>query len=458
MQHRYLPMTDADKAEMLADLGVESVEELFSSIPTNLRYDILQSDLKTSMSETDLLAYFQEKAEQNQHMKNMTSFLGAGVYDHFIPIVVDNVISRPEFYTAYTPYQPEISQGELQAIFEFQTMISELTGMDLANSSMYDGATALAEAAQLSAYHTKKRNVIVSGAVHPESREVLMTYSGGDAFDVVLAPHANGVTDRAALEPLLDENTACLIVQSPSFYGQIEDLEALAEKAKAVGALFIVSSNPLSLGVLKPPGEAGADIVVGDVQPFGIPAQYGGPHCGFFAAKKAFMRKMPGRLVGETLDENGERGYVLTLQTREQHIRRDKATSNICSNHALFALASSVAMSALGKQGVAEMAQQNIRHAQYAKNTFASAGIPIVYEGPFFNEFVIDTKISASVVNRHLLKQGIIGGFDLARANTEDAGKMLICVTELKKRDDIDKLVRYVKEAITHEETAIPSV
>ncbi|NGP43585.1 aminomethyl-transferring glycine dehydrogenase subunit GcvPA [Bacillaceae bacterium SIJ1] len=453
MKHRYLPMTEADQAEMLTALGLEDAESLFASVPTHLRYQIRQSHLAESMSEADVLTYFQNKANENAHTNSYTSFLGAGVYDHYIPTIVDHVISRSEFYTAYTPYQPEMSQGELQAIFEFQTMIAELTGMDLANSSMYDGATAMAEAAQLAASHKRRRKVIVSETVHPESIEVLHTYSGGGNFDVVQVEKKQGVTDLSLLTEVVDNETACVIVQSPNFYGQLEDLEALSNAAKAAGALFVVSANPLSLGVLTPPGDFGADIVVGDVQPFGIPAQYGGPHCGFFAVKKTFMRKIPGRIVGETVDENGQRGYVLTLQTREQHIRRDKATSNICSNHALFALASSVAMSVLGKQGIQEMAEQNIRHAHYAKKAFKEAGVQVVYDGPFFNEFVIDTECLAADVVKKLMDKRILGGFDLGRTSDDEKSHLLVCVTESRKREEIDELVRLVKEVMTHGKT-----
>ena len=300
----------------------------------------------------------QKNASTNQY----TSFLGAGVYDHFMPSVVDHVISRSEFYTAYTPYQPEISQGELQAIFEFQTMICELTNMEVANSSLYDGGTALGEAVNLSYGQTRRTKVIVSETVHPEYREVIKTYGKGFKLEIVEIGEKDGKTDLDALEKALDENTACCVIQYPNFYGQIEPLEEINNIIKQQKkTMFITSCNPLALGYLTPPGDFGADIVVGDTQVFGIPQQYGGPHCGFFATTKKLMRKVPGRLVGETVDENGIRGYVLTLQAREQHIRRDKATSNICSNQALYALASSVAMTALGKNGIHQMAQLNMQ-------------------------------------------------------------------------------------------------
>ncbi len=368
MLHRYLPMTEEDKKEMLQTIGVQTIDELFSDIPESVRF---KGDLKIkeAKSESELLKELSQMASKNANLKEYASFLGAGVYDHYAPVIVDHVISRSEFYTAYTPYQPEISQGELQAIFEFQTMICELTGMDVANSSMYDGGTALAEAAMLAAGHTRKKKILVSSAVHPESRAVLETYAKGQHLEVVEINHKDGVTDLDVLQSEVDDTVACVIVQYPNFFGQVEKLADIEKIVHQQKSLFIVSSNPLSLGALTPPGKFGADIVIGDAQPFGIPTQFGGPHCGYFATTKAFMRKIPGRLVGQTVDSDGKRGFVLTLQAREQHIRRDKATSNICSNQALNALAASVAMTALGKQGVKEMARQNISKAQYAKTS-----------------------------------------------------------------------------------------
>ncbi len=316
-----------------------------------------------------------------------------------------------EFYTAYTPYQPEISQGELQAIFEFQTMIAELTGMDVANSSMYDGGTALAEAATLSAGHTRKKKIVVSEAVHPESRQVIDSYGRGQHLEIVTVPHKDGLTDLQALEEAIDADTASVIVQYPNFFGQVEPL---ADIRKIIDtqpkAMMVVSSNPLALGFLTPPGSFGADIVVGDTQVFGIPAQFGGPHCGYFASSAKLMRKLPGRLVGQTKDEEGRRGFVLTLQAREQHIRRDKATSNICSNQALNALASSVAMSALGKKGVAEMAHLNIQKAHYMKKQLEAHGLKVIFQGAFFNELVIQVDDDADALNDYLVTQGFIGG------------------------------------------------
>ena len=441
MLHRYLPMTEEDKQQMLQTIGVQSIDELFSDIPESVRFQG-EYNIKPAKSEPELMKELMALAEKNADMKTHTSFLGAGVYDHYIPTIVDHVISRSEFYTAYTPYQPEISQGELQAIFEFQTMICELTGMDVANSSMYDGGTALAEAALLSAAHTKKKKVLLSSAVHPEYRDVVKTYAKGPGLEVVEIPYKNGVTDVDALQKEMNEDVACVIVQYPNFFGQIEPLKDIEPIAHAHKGMFVVASNPLALGVLTPPGQFGADIVVGDAQSFGIPTQFGGPHCGYFAVKSALMRKIPGRLVGQTTDEEGRRGFVLTLQAREQHIRRDKATSNICSNQALNALAASVAMTALGKNGVKEMATMNIQKAHYAKEAFVNHGFDVVFTGPFFNEFVIRMNKPIAEVNKKLLEKGIIGGYDLGRDYPELQNCMLIAVTELRTKEEIDTLVK----------------
>ena len=441
MLHRYLPMTEEDKQQMLQTIGVQSIDELFSDIPESVRFQG-EYNIKPAKSEPELMKELMELAAKNVDMKTYTSFLGAGVYDHYIPTIVDHVISRSEFYTAYTPYQPEISQGELQAIFEFQTMICELTGMDVANSSMYDGGTSLAEAALLSAAHTKRKKVLLSNAVHPEYRDVVKTYAKGPGLEVVEIPYKNGVTDVDALQKEMNEDVACFIVQYPNFFGQIEPLKEIEPIAHAHKGMFVVASNPLALGVLTPPGQFGADIVVGDAQPFGIPTQFGGPHCGYFAVKSALMRKIPGRLVGQTTDEEGRRGFVLTLQAREQHIRRDKATSNICSNQALNALAASVAMTALGKNGVKEMATMNIQKAHYAKEAFVNNGLHVVFTGPFFNELVVRMNKPVAEINKKLLEKRIIGGYDLGRDYPELQNCMLIAVTELRTKEEIDTLVK----------------
>lgn len=442
MKHRYIPMTEADRKEMLNTIGVSSVDELFEAIPEEVRF---KGDykIKEAKSESALTKELMKLAAKNADTTRYASFLGAGVYDHYKPIIVDHVISRSEFYTAYTPYQPEFSQGELQAIFEFQTMICELTGMEIANSSMYDGGTALAEAAMLAAGHTKRKKILVSETVHPEAIDTVKTYAMGQSVEVVSVPQKDGATDMEQLKVLLDDSVAAVLVQYPNFFGQIEDIKKMGELTHDVKALFVVSSNPLALGILTPPGELGADIAVGDVQPFGVPEAFGGPHIGYFAVTKKLMRKLPGRLVGETVDEDGKRGYVLTLQAREQHIRRDKATSNICSNQALIALASSVAMTGLGKVGTQEMAYQNIAKTHYAKEAFEKAGFTVKAKQAHFNEIVVDLKVSVKEVNAYLFEREIIGGYDLGLKFDTLKNHTLIAVTEQRTKEEIDALVEY---------------
>jgi glycine dehydrogenase subunit 1 len=443
MTFRYLPMTEQDKKEMLEAIGIEAVDELFSDIPEEVQFNG-RLNIKEAKSESALTKELFKLANQNVNLKTHASFLGAGVYDHYIPSIVDHVISRSEFYTAYTPYQPEISQGELQAIFEFQTMICELTGMDVANSSMYDGGTALAEAAMLACGQTRRKTILISEAVHPEYREVVKTYARGQRHQVVEIPLNNGVTSTEQIKELMSNDVAAVIIQYPNFFGRIEPLKDFAAIAHEYKSLFVVSCNPVALGILTPPGNLGADIVTGDAQPFGIPTSFGGPHCGFFAVSKKLMRKIPGRLVGQTVDEDGRRGFVLTLQAREQHIRREKATSNICSNQALNALAASVAMSSLGKKGIREMAVKNVQKANYAKKQFKEKGFDIVYDGPIFNEFVLKVDKPISQLSQHLLEKGFIAGYDLGKLDEKLHGHMLVCVTEVRTKEEIDQFVEEV--------------
>ena len=430
---------------MLQTIGAKSIGELFGDVPSDI---LLNRDLNIAESEaeTTLLRRLNRIASKNITKETHTSFLGAGVYDHYAPSVVDAMISRSEFYTAYTPYQPEISQGELQAIFEFQTLICELTDMDVANSSMYDGMTSFAEACILAFSQTKKNKIVVSKGLHYQALQVLHTYAKTrKEFEVVEIDLDGTVTDLKKLEAAVDDETAAVAVQYPNFYGSIEDLEKIHSFIEDKKALFIVYANPLALGLLTPPGSFGADIVVGDTQPFGIPAQFGGPHCGYFATTKKLMRKVPGRLVGQTQDDEGNRGFVLTLQAREQHIRRDKATSNICSNQALNALASSIAMSALGKQGIYDIAVQNIEHANYAKQQFIKKGFEVL-DGTSFNEFVVKFDKPIQQVNEELVKYNIIGGFDLGVVSDDFKNHMLIAVTELRTKDEIDTFVEKAGE------------
>ncbi|HGZ6315580.1 TPA: aminomethyl-transferring glycine dehydrogenase subunit GcvPA [Staphylococcus aureus] len=445
MSHRYIPLTEKDKQEMLQTIGAKSIGELFGDVPSDI---LLNRDLNIAEgeAETTLLRRLNRIASKNITKETHTSFLGADVYDHYAPSVVDAMISRSEFYTAYTPYQPEISQGELQAIFEFQTLICELTDMDVANSSMYDGMTSFAEACILAFSQTKKNKIVVSKGLHYQALQVLHTYAKTrKEFEVVEIDLDGTVTDLKKLEAAVDDETAAVAVQYPNFYGSIEDLEKIHSFIEDKKALFIVYANPLALGLLTPPGSFGADIVVGDTQPFGIPAQFGGPHCGYFATTKKLMRKVPGRLVGQTQDDEGNRGFVLTLQAREQHIRRDKATSNICSNQALNALASSIAMSALGKQGIYDIAVQNIEHANYAKQQFIKKGFEVL-DGTSFNEFVVKFDKPIQQVNEELVKYNIIGGFDLGVVSDDFKNHMLIAVTELRTKDEIDTFVEKAGE------------
>ncbi|MCQ6278459.1 aminomethyl-transferring glycine dehydrogenase subunit GcvPA [Bacillus sp. EB600] len=444
--YRYLPDTEQDKKEMLDFLGMSSIEELFADIPSELR---LKGELAIPEADPEpvLLKKMNKLAARNLNADQYPTFLGAGTYDHYIPSVVDHMISRSEFYTAYTPYQPEISQGELQAIFEFQTMVSELTGMDLANSSMYDGFTSLAEAASLAVASTRRSKVVISQAVHPESRAVLNTVAKGHGYSVEEVSLAVDVTDLEQLKAQVDKGTAAVVVQYPNFFGSIEDLTEIKKIAAANGAVFIVSSNPLALALLQAPGKLGADIVVGDMQPLGIPMSFGGPHCGYFAVNKKFMRKIPGRIVGQTTDEKGQRGFVLTLQAREQHIRRDKATSNICSNQALNALASSICMSALGKNGIREMAQQNIEKADYMAKSLQNKGFNVLNKSAFFNEFVVELPRPIKEVNTKLLESGFIGGYDLG-IDYGFENQMLIAVTEQRTKEEIDQFVEAVEAVV----------
>jgi len=443
-------MTEQDQQEMLDTIGVSSLEDLFKDIPEEIRF---KGDLPVSpgLNEYALTTHLSELAAKNANTDQYASFLGAGIYDHHIPSVINHVVSRSEFYTAYTPYQPEISQGELQAIFEFQSYICELTGMAVANASMYDGATALAEAGSLASAATKRKQLLVSSTVHPEARQVVRTYAKGLGLDVVEVPSANGVTNLAELAEAVSDQTAAVLVQSPNFFGAIEDLAAIGDLIHASKGLMVVSTNPISLGILEAPGKLGADIVVGDAQPLGISSSLGGPTCGFFAVSQDHMRRMPGRIVGQTVDRNGKRGFVLTLQAREQHIRREKATSNICSNQALLALCASVYLSVMGKQGMVEVGQLNLQKSHYAARRLGSiSGVSMPFTSPYFNEFVIKLPEGTRVaeVNAKLLQKGILGGYDLGRAYSELEGHMLIAVTERRTKEQIDQFAQALEGCI----------
>lgn len=442
----YMPNTADQRDQLLARIGIQSIEELFKDIPESVKLKT-KLDVPGGMAEHDLVRRVKGLATRNGNLEEYTSYLGAGAYEHFIPSYVDHLLQRSEFYTAYTPYQPEISQGTLMAIYEFQTLVCELTGMDVANASMYDGASALAEAALMSCDATRRKKVLVPTTIHPEYREVLQTYLPPRGVEMIEIPSKDGVVDLEALEKSLGKDVAGVLLQSPNFFGVIEKAEQIGRLAHDQGALFVMSVNPVSLGILKSPGELGADIVAGEGQPFGNPVNYGGPYLGYLATRDKYVRRMPGRIVGATVDKNGKKGYVLTLQAREQHIRREKATSNICSNEALCALAFTIHLSGLGKKGLKEMANLNLQKAHYAAQEIAKLpGMRLAYAQPFFHEFVIKTELSPSKINQELLKDKIVGGLDLSRFYPELDHHLLFCVTETKSKGDIDQLVARLGE------------
>ncbi len=449
----YIPNSDADRAEMLRAIGVERIEDLFRDVPAAYRYPSLQ--LPPPISEWEALQELRALSEENVDLAHAACFLGAGAYHHFIPSVVDFVISRSEFYTSYTAYQPEISQGNLQATYEYQTMICALTGMEVANASHYDGATSTAEAVimALNVHRGGRRKVVISPAVHPQYRQVVRTYTQGMGLTILGDDRlGNGPEELVAL---CDEETACVVVQSPDFFGRVwspDRLQWLADQAHDRGALLVVVANPIALGVLKPPGACGADIVVGEGQALGNSLSFGGPYLGFFACRREHVRRSSGRLVGETVDLEGRRGFVLTLNTREQHIRRAKATSNICTNQALNALAAAVYMAALGRQGLRRVAELCYHKAHYAAARIADLPGYALWSSDFFHEFVVRCPRPVEEINRYLLEEwGIIGGYDLGRDYPEMAGHMLLCVTEVNSREDIDDLVAALQEVAEEE-------
>lgn len=441
---RYISNTQEQQVEMLRDLGLKSIEDLFFDIPENLRLN-RNLDLPPELSEMDLLKLMGSMAKKNSNLEEYICFLGAGAYDHFVPSVIDHLLSRQEFYTAYTPYQAEISQGTLQAIFEYQTMICELTGMDVANASMYDGASALAEAGLMACQATNRDEILIARSVHPESRDVMATYSQFRNIKVIEVGYADGQVDLEELASKLTPNTAVVIVQSPNFFGIIEQLKEIGELAHANKSLFVVFADPISLALLKSPGELGADIVVGEGQALGNPISFGGPYLGFFATREEFMRRMPGRVVGQTKDKFGKRGFVLTLQTREQHIRREKATSNICSNQALNALATTIYLTLLGKEGLKEVASLCLQKSHYAYNQLIAGGnFSPQFKAPFFKEFVVRSQRPINELNSILWDEKIIGGYDLGKAYPEVQEGWLIAVTEKRSRQEIDRLIEAV--------------
>jgi glycine dehydrogenase subunit 1 len=444
----YIPHTEADRKAMLEAIGIEHIEDLFGDVPEQYRFPSLA--LPDPMSPMEVAWELESLAEANLPGGKTAIFLGAGAYNHYSPPVVNHVLLRGEFLTAYTPYQPEVSQGTLQAIYEYQSMICALTGMEVSNASHYDGATSLAEAAILAInqLHGKRKRIILSPAIHPEYRAVLRTYTQGMGVEVVGDErHNNTFADLAAL---LDDNTAVLAVQYPDFFGQFEDLSGLAQKAHVAGGLFCVVADPIALGLLMPPGWMGADVVVGEGQSLGIPLSFGGPYLGFFATREEYVRKMAGRLVGETVDTNGRTGYVLTLSTREQHIRRERASSNICTNQGLMALAAAVYLSVMGKHGLRNVAELCYHKAHFAADLIDQIdGYSVDRSRPFFKEFAVRCPRPVAEINDHLYEEwGIVGGYDLGLAYPERAGQMLIAVTEMNTRDEIEDLASGLQEAV----------
>lgn len=438
----YVPHSDTERQEMLESLGVKSIEELFEVVPQHVRFPELK--LPKALSELEATRLMSKLGGQNQNLNDHPCFLGAGAYRHYVPSVVGHMAGRSEFFTAYTPYQPEVSQGTLQVIYEFQTMMGEIFAMDVSNASMYDGASALAEAAIMAENVTGRRKIIMPRSIHPDSRAVVKTYTEPQGIEIVEFDTIEEAVNA------LDDKTAALLVQQPDFFGQVHELQALADAAHAKKALFVVSAYPMALGLLKPPGECGADIAVGEGQPFGMRPTFGGPYVGIFTCRTEYVRHLPGRIVGQTLDKEGKRGYVLTLQTREQHIRREKATSNICTNEGLIALIVTIYLSAMGKQGLRQVAEQCYHKAHYAADQISKLdGYELAFSGPYFNEFVIRCTGQRSVakVEAAFREAGIIGGYPLSKVYPEYADSLLFCCTETNTREEIDALVELLGKA-----------
>lgn len=437
----YIPHTSEDEKQMLESIGLNSIDELFSDIPEDIALK-RGLNLAPSKSELEVSDYLTKLSQKNKSINDLTCFLGAGAYDHYIPSIVDHIISRSEFYTSYTPYQPEISQGTLQYIFEYQTLICNLTGMEVSNASLYDGGTAITEAALMVASVAKKDEIIISKTVNPEARRVLKTYAHAQGFKVIEVDMKDGVTDLEELEKTISNDTGAVVVQSPNFFGIIEDLKSTSDivhKSKKAG--IIASVDPISLGILKKPGDLGVDVVVGEGQGMGIPLSFGGPYLGFMATTKKYMRKLPGRIVGQTEDMDGKRSFVLTLTAREQHIRREKATSNICSNQGLNTLAATVYMVTLGKEGLREVALQSTKKAHYALEKLTKTGkYRLLFDKPFFKEFAIKSDVDPNKINESLKQEKIMGGYHLGIDYPQFKNSILYAVTEKRTKEEIDRL------------------
>jgi glycine cleavage system P protein (glycine dehydrogenase) subunit 1 len=444
---RYTSATDADRQAMLEAIGVRSVEDLFADIPASIRLD-RALDLPPGRSEQEVYAELRELAARNVSAEDEISFLGAGMYDHYVPALVDALIGRSEFLTPYTPYQPEVSQGGLQVMFEYQTAISELTGLPVANASVYEGPSAVAAAGYLARLHNGRRKLVVSRGVHPHSRETLVTTAAGWDVEIVEVPLAEGATDAEALAAAIDEDTGAIFLQQPNFLGAVEDLEALAAPAREAGAIVVCACDPIALAILRPPGDSGVDLAVGEGQPLGNRLDYGGPSFGFFAARQEFLRRMPGRIAGETTDAEGKRGFVLTLQTREQHIRREKATSNICTAQALNALAGMIHLAWLGKRGFVELGELLVRRTAYAREALSALdGVSLRHEQPVVREFALSLEAPVDAVVERCAADGVNPGLPL-----EDDG-LLVAITEQRSRADIDRLAEVLGGAVAAERT-----
>ena len=454
----YIPISPKERDAMLETIGVRSLDDLFDVVPAKHRFP--QLNLPPALTEMEAMNELSSLAQANENVRSdLISFLGAGMYNHYIPSVVDHMLRRGEFYTAYTPYQPEISQGTLQAIFEYQSLMAALTGMDVSNASHYDGATATAEAVNLAyaQFRGKRKKVVISPTVHPQYRAVIRTYAQGMDLQLAgdeqsLVSNLDVATDSTdSLISLTDDNTCLVIVQYPDFFGRIYDYTKLIEAAHGKGALVCVVANPTALALFKTPGSMGADIVVGDGQPLGIPMWYGGPSVGFFTTRKQYVHKMAGRLVGETVDNRGQRAYVLTLTAREQHIKRERATSNICTNQGLIALGTAVYLSLLGRKGLKQVAELCYQKAHYAAAQLSQIdGMGLCFTEPFFHEFALCVNRPVEEVNKHLLDHGIIGGYDLGQDYPALKDHMLIAVTEMNSKQDIDTLVQVLSE-VSHD-------
>ena len=437
----YHPLTATDKQEMLKEIGVGSFEDLLACVPSTLRNP--KMSLPEALSEAEIQACFRDLGRRNENVITRLSFLGGGSYEHFIPAAVHSIVGRHEFYTAYTPYQAEASQGTLQTIFEFQSLVTELMGLDVSNASHYDGATSMSEAVLMALRHTGRKKVLVARSVHPHYRQVLTTYLQGTEYSVQeIGFDDKGQFDSTEFQQLLTDEVACAVFQSPNFLGTIENLEGIADKVHARGALFILDVNPLSLGILRSPGEWNADIAVAEGQPLGIPLQFGGPYLGLFATTRALMRRMPGRVVGLTVDAQGRRAYCLTMQAREQHIRREKASSNICSNQALCALAACAYMTLMGKQGIREVGEINLDRSAYLRGRIAELkGFKVNLSQPIFNEFFVTAETAFSDIEKKLLADHILPGIDLGKHYPEIKNSFLVCATETKSKKDLDRFV-----------------